>query len=125
MPPTKAVKATTTVPGLPAIPFGQTGSPGILVPASRHLVIETLSLQLDVSPSGSKIEAFVNYTCSGNSVTLFVPLAYSYTASNGYDFYVALQAVLLYCDPGTPVVVTAASPGSPGTLFLTAAGYLI
>jgi hypothetical protein len=39
---------TKIVPGLPAHPFGQTGSPGITVPAKKHLVIETLSLQVEV-----------------------------------------------------------------------------
>jgi hypothetical protein len=67
------VNVVTTIPGLPGTPFGQTGSPQITVPAGRHLVIETLSVQLDVSPSGSKLEAFVSYTSGGNNVTVFVP----------------------------------------------------
>jgi hypothetical protein len=124
--PTAKATATTVIPGLPAHPFGETGSPGITVPAGTHLIVETLSVQVDVSPSGSKIEAFVNYTCAGKNVQLFVPLTFAYTEpSNGYDFYVAMQAVRLYADPSTSVAVTAYSPGSPGTLFLTVSGYLI
>jgi hypothetical protein len=81
------VNAVTTKPGLPASPFGQTGSPQIAVPAGKHLVVETLSVQLDVTPPGSKLEAFVTYTSGGNNVTLFVPLTYAYTdTSTGYDF---------------------------------------
>jgi hypothetical protein len=48
-----AAKVVTTISGLPANPFGQTGSPQIAVPAGQHLVVETLSVQLDVSPSGA------------------------------------------------------------------------
>lgn len=120
------VNAVTTIPGLPGRPFGETGSPQIAVPAGRHLIIETLSVQVDVSPSGSKIEAFVNYTCAAKSVTLFVPVTYAYTdPGTGFDFYVGLQAVRLYADPGTSVTVTAFSPGQTGTLFVTVSGYLI
>ena len=120
-------KAVAPIPAFPANPYGETGSPSIAVPAGKHLVVETLSVQVDVSPSGSKIEAFVNYTCAGKAVTLFVPLTYAYTQpSNGFDFYVAMQAVRLYADPGTSISVTATSPGgSTGTLFVTASGYLI
>jgi hypothetical protein len=91
------------------------------------LVIETVSLQLDVTPSGSQLEAFVNYTSGGKSVTVFVPLTFAYTqTSNGFDTYTATQAVRLYADPGTSVSLTAFSPaGSTGTLFLTLSGYLI
>ena len=123
---TKAVKTTTVVPGLPANIFSATGG-SVLVPAGKHLVVETISVQVDVTPPGSKIEAFVGYTCAGNSVTLFVPLSYAYTEpSTNYDFYVALQAVRMYADPGTSLTLTTYSPsGSSGTLFLTVSGYLV
>ena len=118
---------------VPSVPFGETESGGfglpniITVPAGQTLVIETVSLQLDVTPAGSQLEAFVNYTSGGKSVTLFVPLAFAYTqTSNGFDTYTATQAVRLYADPGTSVSLTAFSPtGSTGTLFLTLSGYLI
>ena len=89
--------------------------------------METVSVQVDVTPPGTKIEAFVNYTCAGKTVQLFVPLTYAYTEpSTQFDFYVALQAVHLYADPGTSLAVTGYSPGGfPGTLFLTVSGYLI
>jgi hypothetical protein len=120
------VNVVTTIPGLPANPFGQTGSPQIAVPSGRRLVVETLSVQLDVSPSGSKLEAFVTYTSEGNNVTLFVPLTYAYTdAGTGFDFYVGMQAVRLYADPGTFLTVSGAGPGNTGTLFLTVSGYLV
>ncbi|WP_433974402.1 hypothetical protein [Tunturiibacter lichenicola] len=121
------VNAVTSVPGVPAEPYGETGSPAIAVPAGKHLVVETLSLQLDVTPPGTKLEAFVNYTCGGRNVSLFVPLTYAYTEpSTSFDFYVALQAVRLYADPGTTISVSGASPGgSTGTLFVTVSGYLI
>lgn len=127
MPPTKATKATTVIPGLPSDAFGETGSPSIAVPSKRHLVVETLSVQVDVTPPGTKIEAFVNYTCGGKKVQLFVPLTYAYTdPSTNYDFHVALQAVRLYVDRGTTINVEAYAPaGTPGTLFLTVSGYLI
>jgi hypothetical protein len=121
-----AVNLVTTVPGLPAHPFAQTGSPQVAVPTGRHLVVETLSVQLDVSPSGSKLEGFVTYVSGGNSITLFVPLTYAYTdAGTGFDFYVGMQSVRLYVDPGTVLTVSGAGPGSTGTLFLTVSGYLI
>ena len=102
---------------VPNNPFGQTGSGGfglptsITVPANKHLTIETLSIQLDVTPAGSQIEAFVNYTSGGNSVPLFVPLAFAYTqTSNGFDTYTATQAVRVYADPGTSVTLTTLAP---------------
>ena len=118
---------------VPSVPFGETGSGGfglptaVSVPAGQTLVIETLSLQLDVTPAGSQLEAFVNYTSGGKSVTVFVPLTFAYTqTSNGFDTYSATQAVRLYADPATSVSLTAFSPtGSTGTLFLTLSGYLI
>lgn len=121
------VNAVTSAPGLPASPFGATGSPSVAVPAGSHLVVETLSVQLDVTPPGSQLEALANYICRGVNVSLFVPLTFAYAqSSNGYDFYVALQAVRLYVDPGTSISVTGYSPaGSTGTLFVTVSGYLV
>ena len=108
-------------------PFAATGSPGILVPKSQQLIVETLSVQVDVTPPGTRLEAFVNYTSGGKAVTVFVPLTFSFTqTSNGFDTYSATQAVRLYADPGTSISLTAFSPtGSTGTLFLTVSGYLI
>ena len=68
-------------------------------------------MQLDVSPPGSRLEAFVKYTSAGQDVTLFIPLTYAYTeTSTGFDFYVATLAVRLYADPGTSIVVSGYSP---------------
>jgi len=122
-----AISSVLDVPGLPVTPFGETSSPSITVPTGKHLVVETVSVQVDVTPLGSQMEAFVNYTCGGKSVSLFVPLTFAYgQTSNQYDTYVALQAVRLYVDPGTTVTVTTFTPtGSTGTLFLTLSGYLI
>jgi hypothetical protein len=126
MPKVDVINVVTTRPGLPASPFAQTGSPQVAVPAGRHLVVETLSVQLDVSPSGSKLEAFVNYMSGGINVTLVVPLTYAYTdTGTGFDFYVGMQAVRLYADPGTVLTVSGAGPGGTGTLFLTVSGYLV
>jgi hypothetical protein len=106
--------------------FASTGSPGVIVPKRRRLTVETLSLQVDVAPSGTKLETFVRYTGGGQSITLFVPVTYAYTdPGTGFDFYVALQAVRLYPDPGTFMEVSVHSPaGSGGTLFLTVSGQL-
>src|SRR4051794_36152824 len=108
-------------------PFGSTGSPSVAVPAKRRLIVETLSIQVDVSPSGSRLEAFVRYTCAKQQVTLFVPLTYAYTdPGTGFDFHVAALAVRLYPDPGTSMTVSVHSPtGAGGTLFLTVSGQLI
>lgn len=123
---------STPVQIVPNNQFGQTGSGGsglpssITVPANKHLTIETLSVQVDVTPSGSQMEALVNYTSGGNSVTLFVPLTFAYTQTfNGFDTYTATQAVRLYADPGTSVTLNTFTPtGSAGTTFLTLSGYL-
>jgi hypothetical protein len=127
------IPSSSPVQIVPNVPFGETGSGGfglptaITVPAGQSLIIETLSLQMDVTPSGSQLEAFINYTSGGKSVTLFIPLTFAYTqTSNGFDTYTATQAVRLYADPGTSISLTAFSPtGSTGTLFLTLSGYLI
>jgi hypothetical protein len=128
---TSAEISSTRVELVPSVPFAETETGGfglptaIKVPAGQSLIIETLSLQMDVTPSGSQLEAFINYTSAGKSITLFVPLSYVYTqTSNGYDTYIATQAVRLYADPGTSISLTAYSPtGSTGTLFLTVSGY--
>jgi len=107
-------------------PFGKTGSPSITVPNNKILMVETLSVQVDVSPSGSKLETFLQYRCGGVAVTLHIPVTYAYTATSGFDFYVTMQAVRLYADPGTQMEVSIYSPtGSHGTLFLTVSGQLI
>jgi hypothetical protein len=49
---------------MPIKPFAATGNP-IAVPNKKNLIVETLSLQVDVTPPGTKLEAFVNYTCGG------------------------------------------------------------
>jgi hypothetical protein len=131
--PASAVTNPTPVQIVPSVPYGNTVSGGfglpstIKVPAGKHLIIETLSLQVDVTPSGSKMGAFVTYTSASKSVTLFVPLTFAYTTtSNNFDTYVATQEVRLYADPGTSVTLDVFSPtGSKGTLFLTVSGYLI
>jgi hypothetical protein len=127
---------STSVQFVPNVPFAETESPGfgfptatVTVPAKQHLIIETLSLQVDVTPSGSQVGAVVTYTSAGNNVTLSVPLTFAYTSpSNHYDTYVATQAVRLYADPGTSVNFTAINPpgstGSTGTPFLSVSGYL-
>ena len=78
-------------------PFAATGSPGILVPSARRLIVETLSVQVDVTPPGTRLEAFVNYKSAGQDIQLFVPLIYAYTEpSTNFDFHVAMQNVHLY-----------------------------
>ena len=124
--------SSTSVQIVPNVPFGNTVSGGfglpsaIKVPSTRHLMIETLSLQVDVTPSGSKIEALINYTSAGKKVSVFIPLTLAYSSANNFDTYIATQPVRLYADPGTSVTFTTFSPsGSQGTSFLTVSGYLI
>lgn len=104
--------------------FGITGSPTVTFPGKGRPIVETLSIQVDVSPPGSKLEAFVNYKSKGNDVTLFVPLTYAYTEpGTNYDFHVAALPVKLYPDKGTSMAVSIHSPtGQGGTLFLTVTG---
>ena len=108
-------------------PFAHNGSPSVTVPPGRTLQVETLSLQVDISPPGSKLEAFVKYTCAGEPISLFVPLTYAYTEpGTGFDFHVAALRVLLYADAGTSIGVNVYSPtGAGGTLFITVSGQLI
>jgi hypothetical protein len=117
---------------VPNIPFGSTASggaglpPAVKVPSTRHLVIETLSVQVDVTPSGSQVEAQVTYKSGGKIVYVFLPLTFAYTApSTNFDTYVATQAVRLYADPGTSVTFSPyTATGSIGTPFMTVSGYL-
>jgi hypothetical protein len=108
-------------------PFAATGSPGIIVPSKRQLIVETLSVQADVTPPGTRLEAFINYKSAGQDIQLFVPLTYAYTEpATGYDFHVAMQNVRLYPDKKTAMTVSVYAPqGSPGTLFLTVSGQLV
>jgi hypothetical protein len=78
-----AISSVLDVPGLPASPFGETGSPSVTVPAGKHLVVETVSVQVDVTPPGSQLAEFVNFICGGKSVQLFVPLT---SLRTGFDF---------------------------------------
>jgi hypothetical protein len=108
-------------------PFAAMGSPSITVPSTHQLIVETLSVQVDVTPPGTKLEAFVNYDSGGHNIDLFVPLTYAYTEpGTQYDFHVAMQEVRLYPDKGTTMTVTIHAPGgSGGTLFLTVSGQLV
>jgi hypothetical protein len=112
---------------MPIKRFAATGSPGILVPSTRQLIVETLSVQVDVTPPGTRLEAFVNYKSAGQDIQLFVPLIYAYTEpSTNFDFHVAMQNVHLYPDKRTTMTVTVYAPGgNPGTLFLTVSGQLV
>ena len=75
-------------------PFAATGSPSIVVPGAKRLIVETLSVQVDVTPPGTRLEAFVNYKSGGQNISLFVPLTYAYTEpSTHFDFHVAMQGV--------------------------------
>ena len=76
---------------------------------------------------GNKVEAIVNYRSGGKDVTMFVPLTFAYTdIKDGFDFYVATQAVRLYADPGTVVSLQTFVPsGFALSSFLTVSGYLI
>jgi hypothetical protein len=108
-------------------PFAATGSPSITVPNTKQLIVETLSVQVDVTPPGTRLEAFVNYKSGGQDISLFVPLIYAYTEpSTHFDFHVAMQEVRLYPDKGTAMAVTVHAPGgNGGTLFLTVSGQLV
>ena len=108
-------------------PFAATGSPSITVPGNKQLIVETLSVQVDVTPPGTKLEAFVNYMSGGQNISLFVPLTYAYTdSSTHFDFHVAMQEVRLYPDKGTAITVSVHAPGgNGGTLFLTVSGQLV
>lgn len=116
---------------VPNILFGSTASggaglpPTIKVPATHHLAIETLSVQVDVTPSGSQLEALISYTSGGKIVYAFVPLTFAYTApSTGFDTYVATENVRLYADPGSSITFNPYTPtGSIGTPFMTVSGY--
>ena len=107
-------------------PFAATGSPSITVPNTKQLIVETLSVQVDVTPPGTRLEAFVNYKSGGQDIPLFVPLIYAYTEpSTHFDFHVAMHEVRLYPDKGTAMAVSVHAPGgNGGTLFLTVSGQL-
>ena len=67
---------------------------------------------VDVTPPGTRLEAFVNYMSSGQNISLFVPLTYAYTdSSTQFDFHVAMQEVRLYPDKDTPITVSVHAPG--------------
>ncbi len=124
--------AVTASPGLPGKPFTVTASSGFspatfTVPTGRHLVIQTVSVDVDVT-GGNTIFAEMTYTTAGNTDGhLFIPLTYSNHAASGYDTYLAALPVQLYADPGTAVELSVSSPsgGSTGTVFLSVSGYLV
>jgi hypothetical protein len=47
--------------------FWHDGIPSVTFPANRQPIVETLSVQVDVSPPSSKLEAFVNYKSAGQA----------------------------------------------------------
>jgi hypothetical protein len=73
-----AAITSTFVQFVPSVPFAVTpitargDSYNHPVPTGKHLVTETLSVQGDVTPSGSKVGGQVNYKSGGKSVTVFV-----------------------------------------------------
>ena len=112
---TQVVSGTvTTRSGLPGQPFGVVWNPSVTVPSGRHLVVETLNLSAGVS-AGHRVIAWVDYTCGGNHVGIFVPLTYMNT--NTDDYYGATTEVHLYADPGTTVSIGTFS--ADGTVSFT------
>src|SRR3954452_13115372 len=96
-------------------PFAATGSPSVTVPGTRQLIVETLSVQVNVTPPGTRLEAFVSYRSGGQDISLFVPLTYAYSeTSTHFDFHVAMQKVRLYPDKGTTMTVSLHAPGGNG-----------
>jgi hypothetical protein len=125
--------AITSVPGTPSTPFAVTagsveaGAPAVVqVPAGKRLVVETLSLQVEVEP-GKQFPAFITYVSGGKEVLLFVPLSFSFAdVGADVDTWVATQAVRLYPDPGTSISLQISTPlsNSLTNQFLTVSGYL-
>jgi hypothetical protein len=99
---------------------------GLTVPAGKHMVVTTVSIDTTVSAGGS-LEVFLRYTSGGNSGYLFIPMTRAGTASTGYDEYVATVPVQIYADPGTPVYADAdaLSGNLGGSMFCTVSGYLV
>jgi hypothetical protein len=44
------------------------------------------------APPGTRLEAFVNYTCGGQNIQLFIPPTYAYTEpATNFDFHVPVD----------------------------------
>ena len=114
-------------PGLPGTPVSSgVNSNGIVVPAGKHMVVETVSLSMSVQ-KGNSLIGLVHYTTGGVAAEIYVPLTFSYSDGTTYDHYLANTAVRLYADPGTPVFVEGSSPTATfaGQPSCTVSGYLI
>lgn len=116
--------AVTSSPGLPGTPFVSGSASTVNVPAGKHLVVETLSVDTDVT-TGHDVEVYIQFVTNGVGAYLFIPLTKDYTSA-GYDDYIATASVHIYADPGSSITLSPASiTGSTGTTFFTVSGYLI
>jgi hypothetical protein len=100
------------------------GQTVIRVPDESNLVVQTVSLQVNVT-AGHRTSATLQYTSGGQQATLFLPLAFAYRSPANYDTFHAATALVLYADAGTDIVLNTYSPdGVTGTPFLTVSGSL-
>ncbi|MBK8460671.1 MAG: hypothetical protein IPL43_11220 [Micropruina sp.] len=96
----------------------------IRVPDESALVVQTVSVQVNVT-AGHRMGASVQYSSSGQAVTVFLPLHFAYTSSANFDTYHAAAALVLYADASTDIVLSTHSPnGVTGTPFFTVSGNL-
>jgi len=96
----------------------------ITVPAESALVIQTVSVQINVT-AGHRTSAMIRYVADGQTASVFLPVTYAYRSPANYDTYHAALALVLYADAGTNIELDQYSPdGTTGTPFLTVSGYL-
>jgi len=96
-----------------------------MVPASKLLVIETVSLDINMQP-GQKADALMVAQLGGKLARYFF-LPQLQLSANGLDFFTVLQTVRVYADPGTTVSIFGERNAAGGDAGTEAAisGYLV
>ena len=100
----------------------------IVVPSGKRLVIETVSGQVRV-PSGQTAVLTLGATTSGVVASYPVPITFagSNLCFDGQDSFRTFEALRIYADPGSTVIVEVRRNSNTGPVswFLTISGYLV
>jgi len=95
------------------------------VPANKLLVVETVSMDINVQP-GQKADALMVVERGGKPARVFM-LPQLQLSANRFDFFTVLKTVRVYADPGTTVSIIGQRSSGVGTAGTEAAtsGYLV
>jgi hypothetical protein len=122
--------SVTAAPGAPGSPFATRGSisatsASITMPTGRHLVVQTVSISVEVPEAVSHAGGWLSWKQGGKAETIAVPLPLTVTGSSIKDaVFSATVPAALYPDPGSTMSLQLIyNPFETANGFVTVTGY--